>query len=102
MGARFALGFWAAGLLAACAALFAAAGLGVDGGPSAPLRFVFRHAALFIAFFDVFRLAFLLVGVFAFISSWHRLPHFCISAMFLQSFGSWFPLTPHCWGGGQW
>jgi hypothetical protein len=46
-----------AGVLAAtAAALFAAAGFLVHRGPRAPFGFVFGHAAMFVALFDVFSL----------------------------------------------
>src|SRR5262249_58419616 len=56
---------------AAGAALLAAAGLLVDGGPGTPLRFLVRDATLLVAFLDVLRLALLLAGVARLVAAWH-------------------------------
>ena len=54
------------------AALFAAAGFFINGGPGAPLCFLGRSAALFVTFLDVFRFAFLFVRVAGFAAAGHK------------------------------
>ena len=61
------------GLLPATrAALLAATGFLVHGGPSASRGFLTGRAALLIAFLDVFGLALLLAAVLGFASAWHE------------------------------
>ena len=57
---------------AARARILPAAGHLVDCRPGPPLRFLLADAALFITFFDMFRLAFLLLRVFRFVTSRHH------------------------------
>src|SRR3989338_2799070 len=59
------------------AALLAAAGLLVDGGPGPRLGLLLRHAALLVAFFDMLGLALLLGAVAALVSAGHDALLFC-------------------------
>jgi hypothetical protein len=54
------------------AALFSAASYLIDRGPCALFRFLGAHAAIFIALFNVFGHALLLVRVTRFVASWHK------------------------------
>ena len=44
----------------------------VDRRPGPALGFVLGYAAAFVAFFNVLSLSFFFVGVFGFVSAWHR------------------------------
>jgi hypothetical protein len=60
------------GLPVTTAARFLTAAMNfVDSGPGAALSLVFRHAPALVAFFNVLRLSFFLVGVFRFVPAWH-------------------------------
>ena len=61
--------FWPA--VAATTRLFAAAVDFVDGRPRSALSFLFWNTPLLVAFLYVFRLPFLFVGVFGFVSARH-------------------------------
>jgi hypothetical protein len=51
--------------------LLSAAVILIHSGPSAPFGFLFRDAAIFITFFDMFSFALLLGGILAFVTSRH-------------------------------
>jgi hypothetical protein len=53
-------------------ALLSAVGLLVHGRPSASLGFLLGNASMFVAFLDVFGLAFLFFGVARFVATRHR------------------------------
>ena len=44
----------------------------VDRRPGPTLGFILGYAAAFVAFFNVLSLSFFFVGVFGFVSAWHR------------------------------
>src|SRR5438477_12037000 len=50
----------------------AATALLIDGGPAAALRLFSRHAAFFVALFDMLGLALLPLGISRLIGLWHR------------------------------
>src|SRR5436190_10196949 len=61
-------------MASAGAALLAASGRFVHGGPGSRLGRLRSDTALLVAALDVLGLTFLLVGVCAFVSSWHLCP----------------------------
>src|ERR1700682_3503544 len=73
-------------LSAARTALLSASRFLVYRGPRAGFRFLLGHSAIFVAFFDVFSLPLLFVGILSFVSSWHSPypPCFLIQQMALR------------------